>query len=150
MKLKLSHMFVAGLILLPSIAMDARAATPNSSESQDQEKAAARITGSKHYVAVTNLNAPIIGNDGSNSLMAVDAGLEIEDNSARKKANTHAPRVRDALRRGVQLYLNMSYRSGSVPNLEMLGARLQSAADEVFGPGVAKVTIASAIVHKYN
>ncbi|MAK61454.1 MAG: hypothetical protein CMK09_10775 [Ponticaulis sp.] len=147
MKLKLSHLLVTGLIFLPSLAMEARSATPNS---DNEEKAASRVTGSPNYVAVTNLNAPIASSEGFDSMMAVDAGLEIVDNASRRKATTQAPRVRDALRRGVQSYLNLSYRPGTVPDLNVLSVRMQRAADEVFGPGVAKVTIASAIVHKYN
>ncbi|MAT36288.1 MAG: hypothetical protein CMK06_14290 [Ponticaulis sp.] len=148
MKLKLSHLVLATLMLAPSVVLESHAAGGNSAEPVD--KAAARITGSEHYLAVTGLHAPIASSRGFDSMMAVDAGLEIEDAKARASISHQMPKVRDALRRGVHTFIAMSYEPGTVPDLNILGVRLQRAADEVFGKDVAKVTIAAALVHKYN
>lgn len=148
MKLKLTHLLAACLMFSPVLTPASFAAGGGAPASSD--KSASRITGSPYYVAVTNLNAPIVGARGFDSMMAVDAGLEIHDNQIRAKAEKQMPRLRDGLRRGVRTFLTMNYEYGTVPDLELLSKRLQAAADEIFGPGVAKVTIAAALVHKYN
>ena len=132
----------------PALALSSHAAGGGGTETKD--KAAARITGSDKYFAVTNLNAPLVGEYGFDSLMAVDVGVEIEDNKTRERAMKQMPRIRDSLRRSVRAYVSMSYEYGTVPDLEMLSRRLQRSADDLFGEGVADVTISAVLVHRYQ
>lgn len=150
MKLKLYHIALIGLLLIPSVAPNALASGGGGAPAEKVDKAALRITGSKHYLAVTGLNAPIASLTGFTGMMALDAGLEIEDDKERSRVANQMPRVRDALRRAVHSYLNGSYEKGKVPDLDMLGKRLQKAADNALGPGIAEVTIASALIHPYS
>ncbi len=145
MKLKLSHILFAGALLVPSIAMSAEAAGAGG---DPVDRAGARITGSQDYIAVTGVHAPIASADGFRSLMALDAGIEIHDARERRRAEAQMPRIRDALRRAVHGYLSMSYEVGTVPDLDMIGRRLQTAVDQVLGEGIADVTISAAIIHR--
>ena len=56
--------------------------------------------------------------------------------------------IRDSLRRSVRAYVSMSYEYGTVPDLEMLSRRLQRSADDLFGEGVADLTISAVLVHR--
>lgn len=146
MKHALKYAFFAALILAPSVSLTAEAAGADATA----DKGAARITGSKIYVAVTGLNVPIAQWDGYSGMMAVNAGLEIKDNKSRTYAENVMPRVRDALRQSIHVYMNGFYEADSVPDLEELGKRMQRAADRSLGKDVASVTIASAIIHPYR
>lgn len=143
----LKYAIVASLLLFPSVSLSAHAAGGGS---EPEDKAVTRITGSKIYVAVTGLNIPIAEWDGFSGMVAVDVGLEIADNDMRKKAVATMPRIRDSLRRSIHSYMNGTYMPGTVPNLEMMGDRMQRVIDHSLGEGVAKVTIASAIIHPYS
>lgn len=144
----LKYALFAALIILPSISLTAEASGGGSTPQID--KATARITGSQIYVPVTGLNVPIAQWDGYTGMMAVDVGLEIEDSKKREYALATMPRVRDALRQSVHVYMNGFYVVDSVPDLDAMSVRMQRAIDKALGPGVAKVTIASAIIHPYN
>ncbi len=148
MKPVLKHALFAALVALPSLSLTAEAAGGGSTMQED--KAVARITGSQIYLAVTGLNVPIADWDGYSGLMAVDAGLEIADKDQRNRAHALMPRVRDSLRQSIHVYMNGFYEVGTTPNLETLCQRMQRAADKALGDGVAKVTIASAIIHPYG
>ena len=147
MKRALKYALFASLMLLPSVSLHAEAAGGGAPKI---DKAIARITGSQIYVAVTGLNVPIASWNGFTGMMAVDAGLEIEDGKIRKRTELTMPRVRDTLRQSLHIYMNASYVEESVPDLETMCRRMQKAIDRQLGPGVAKVTISSAIIHPYS
>lgn len=143
----LKYALFTGLILIPSISLSAEAAGGGAAPTMD--KATARITGSQIYVPVTGLNVPIAHWDGYTGMMAVDVGLEIEDKKQRKYTQAIMPRVRDALRQSIHVYMNGFYENDTVPDLDLLSRRMQRAVDKALGQDVAKVTIASAIIHPY-
>ena len=147
MKLRLSHLLLSTLLLVPALTFNAQAAGGSSGGEEAVDQAVLRITGSQHYVPVQGVIAPIIGIGGFDSMMVVDIGLDIESDAERRRAQNQMPRIKDALLRGLQSFLAMGYEKDSVPNLDELGRRLQRNIDQVMGVGVAQVTIASAIVH---
>ncbi|MAP95308.1 MAG: hypothetical protein CMK07_10195 [Ponticaulis sp.] len=151
MKIKLAHLTLCALLLMPSVLSEAYAAGGGTTAEAPVDKNAARITGSSTYFSVTGLHAPIASDRGSfDSMIAVDAGVDIKDDKLRASAMKQMPRVRDALRRAVHGYIAMSYHVGDVPDLDVLGARLQREADRLFGRGVAEVTISAVLVHTYT
>lgn len=147
MKHALKYALISGLCLLPAMVAPAYASGGSSPDKID--KAASRITGSPQYVLISGLNVPIANWDGFSGLMAMDIGLEIEDDHERQRIQHTMPIVRDALRRTIHVYMNASYVADSVPDLEELGKRLQRIMDKSLGDNVAQVTIASAIIHPY-
>ena len=136
----LTYPLLAVLALSPLSQLPAQAAGGGA----PVDKAVSRITGSKTYIPVTGLKVPIATWDGFAGMMAVDVGLDIKDDALRHKANALMPRLRDQLRRSVHSYMNGTYQIDQVPNLEMLGDRLQRVVDRALGEGQAEVTIASA------
>lgn len=136
--------FIALLCLAFTFSFTATAAGGKGEPPAD--KAAARITGSKTYIHLPNLNAPIPNGFEFSGIISLDAGLDIEDDKKRKYALARLPRLKDALRSAVSGYVSISYQVGTVPDLNMMGARLQRAVDRELGPGVAKVTIAAAMI----
>ena len=149
MKRSFKYALFASLILLPSLTFRADAAGGGDSSYQ-VDKAIARITGSKIYVAVQGVNVPIANWDGFSGMMAVDAGLEIDDKDLRERTQALMPRVRDTIRQSLHIYMNASYVEETVPDLEAMCKRMQKAVDRMLGPGKAKVTISSAIIHPYS
>lgn len=139
-------MLTSSVLLAISVSLTAEAA----GSSPPVDKSISRITGSPNYVAVTGINVPIASWNGFSGMMAVDAGLEIEDNKIRRQTELTMPRVRDTLRQSLHIFMNASYQAETVPDLEDMCARMQRAMDRLLGPGVAKVTISSAIIHPYS
>ena len=111
------------------------------------DKATSRITGSKDYVGILGVKAPVASTFGFSGLIVVDTGLEIPDAKERRRAEGQMPRLRDAMRRATHGYINGIYEHGTVPDLDLLSRRLQRTVDQVLGPGIAEVTISSAIIH---
>ena len=146
MKLKFAYILCA-MAMMASPAFQSAHAAGGGSDAAG-ERASSRITGSMDYVAITGIHAPILADSMFQSLMALDAGLEIHDAAQRRRAEAQMPRLRDACRRAVHGYLSISYEPGTVPDLDMIGRRLQTAVDHVLGDGVAEVTISSALIHR--
>lgn len=144
----LTYALFAALIALPSMFLTAEAAGGSGSAKIDKQTA--RITGSQIYVPVTGVKVPIAQWDGYLGMMAIDIGLEIADDDKRAYALATMPRVRDTLRQSVHAYMNGLYEVDTVPDLNMLSRRMQKAIDDQLGKDVAKVTIASAIIHPYD
>lgn len=143
----IKYALFTGFVFLPSIAFTAEAA---GGSSDPVDKTAARLTGSKMYVSVTGLNVPIAQWDGYSGMIAVDAGLEAADAEQKERIRAIMPRVKDALRRSVNGYVNGFYTQGSVPDLDLLIGRMQRSVDKAVGKDVAVVTVSAVIIHPYR
>lgn len=143
----LTYALFATVIALPSLSLSADAAGGSASPKIDKQTA--RITGSQIYVPVTGVNVPIAQWDGYSGMMAIDIGLEIADDDKRAYTLATMPRIRDTLRQSVHAYMNGFYEVDTVPDLNLLSRRMQKAIDGQLGKDVAKVSIASAIIHPY-
>jgi hypothetical protein len=115
-------------------------------EAAGPDPRAVRITGSQNYLPTFGLRASITRGFSVHGVIAVDAGLDIPSEKARKKAEAVMPRITSAMRDAVLSYASLSYILGDRPDTDMLYVRMQKAVDGVLGPDQAKVAIASVIV----
>ena len=79
-------------------------------------------------------------------VLAVDAGLDVPKEEARKTCAAIRPRLTSAMRDAILNYASLSYVVGEKPDVDILSARLQKAVDGVLGKGLARVALASVIV----
>lgn len=137
---------VAGLAAAPAGASPPAPAHGEAADAAKPDPQATRITGSPNYIPTFGLRASITRGTKLKGILAVDAGLDIPDSKARKKAEATKPRLMSAMRDAVLAYANLSYKVGAPPDADLLKARMQKAVDGVIGPGQAKVALASVII----
>jgi hypothetical protein len=136
------------LLLASSLAAGRAAAAPPPAASSEPEMdpQAKRITGSEKYVPVFGLRAPISRGLKVHGVLAVDAGLDVPEEEARKSATALRPRLVNAMRDAVLGYASLSYVIGEKPDADILRMRLQKAVDQTLGASKARVALASVIV----
>ena len=137
------------LLLASSLAAGrAAAAPPAEAAKPDMDPQAKRITGSENYVPVFGLRASISRGLKVHGVLAVDAGLDVPDEAARKSAAALRPRLISAMRDAVLNYASLSYVVGEKPDVDLLRVRLQKAVDQTLGASKARLAQASVIVFK--
>ncbi len=125
----------------------AHALAPASTDAADiPDPTAKKISGSKDYVPLFGIRASVTSGFTVAGFMAVDAGLHVEKSKVRKQVDAIKPRIMDAMRMAVTSYANGPYLDGSVPDLDILRARMQRAVDKQLGKGTTQVVLASVIV----
>ncbi len=135
------------LAFLLAAAMAGRAsAAPPAAPKAELDPQAKRITGSDAYVPTFGLRASITRGFKVHGVLAVDAGLDVPKEQVRKQCEALRPRLMNAMRDAVLSYASVSYIPGEAPDVAMLSAKMQKAADQVLGKGEARVALASVIV----
>ncbi len=136
------------LLLAALAASPAAASPPPVAQKAEADPQAKRITGSEQYVPTFGLRASVARGLTVYGVMAVDAGLDVPEESIRKLADAIKPRLMSSMREALLSYASLSYVVGEKPDADILRARLQKAVDQVLGKGQAKVALASVIVFK--
>ena len=137
------------LPLLAAVALAGKAAAappPAAGKETELDPQAKRITGSDNYVPTFGLRASIARGFKLHGVLAVDAGLDVPREEARKTCAAIRPRLTSAMRDAILNYASLSYVVGEKPDVDILSARLQKAVDGVLGKGLARVALASVIV----
>jgi hypothetical protein len=143
----MSRSLVALLGTLAAAAASCGAgASPPAPPPEAKDPQAQRISGSDNYVPTFGLRASISRGYKVHGVLAVDAGLDVPKEQIRKMAAGQRPRLINAMRDAVLNYASLSYVVGEKPDVDILRARLQKAAESVLGKGEAKVCLASVIV----
>jgi hypothetical protein len=145
---RLIPLVLAASLGVASLSASAALAAPPAGDKKEAgpDPRAVRITGAKTYLPTFGLRASITRDFSVHGVLAVDAGLDIPSDKARKKAEAVMPRITSAMRDAVLSYASLSYVVGARPDTDMLHARMQKAVDGILGPDQAKVAIASVIV----
>jgi hypothetical protein len=136
------------LLLAALAASPAAASPPPVAQKAEVDPQAKRITGSEQYVPTFGLRASVARGLKVYGVMAVDAGLDVPEESSRTLAGAIRPRLMSSMREALLSYASLSYVVGEKPDADILRARLQKAVDQVLGKGQAKVALASVIVFK--
>lgn len=137
------------LPLIAAVALAGKAAAappPAAGKETELDPQAKRITGSDNYVPTFGLRASIARGFKLHGVLAVDAGLDVPREEARKTCAAIRPRLTSAMRDAILNYASLSYVVGEKPDVDILSARLQKAVDGVLGKGLARVALASVIV----
>jgi hypothetical protein len=143
------HFATLAIALLPLVsAAPALANPPPPAEAAKPEgdPSAKRITGSADYIPTFGLRASIARNSQIRGVLAVDAGLDVPDPAARKRAEALKPRLLSAMREAVLNYASLSYVVGDRPDADILRIRMQKSVNQILGADQAQVMLASVIV----
>ena len=137
------------LPLLAAVALAGKAAAappPAAGKETELDPQAKRITGSDNYVPTFGLRASIARGFKLHGVLAVDAGLDVPKEEARKTCAAIRPRLTSAMRDAILNYASLSFVVGEKPDVDILSSRLQKAVDGVLGKGLAREALASVIV----
>lgn len=129
-------LLVAPLALAPL----ALAATSVSAEAPSGDAA-----GAGGYVRYPTVTATILRPDGRRGMMTVETGIDAPDAALKLRAEQSQPRMRAVFNILVQREAN-GLLPGRVPNVERLGAQLQSATNIILGQRGAKLLLGTVMV----
>lgn len=139
------------VVLLAGFAAPAMAAGGGSGSSSAQQQPASRqdrLTSAESYVPMPTLSAGVLQRNMNQGTMVVDMGLDIPDETLRRRALLNAPRLRDALRTALASYSSVYYRVQTAPNPAELTRQMQMSVDRVLGAQGARVLLANIIYQR--
>lgn len=97
------------------------------------------------YVRYPTVTATTMRSDGRRGVMTVETGVDVADAELRLRAEQSQPRMRAVFNILVQREAN-SLLPGAVPNIERLGAQLQSATNIILGRRGAKLLLGTVMI----
>jgi hypothetical protein len=121
-------------VLVPMFSTDALAAAPKKAASDSP------------FVAQSQISVTMMRSMRPVGMLQADVGILVTNQAQRARATALTPVLRDTWRRTTQEFANSSVMQGRPPDAVLLGQRLQSATDQIIGPGVARVLFTSLIV----
>lgn len=138
-------------VLFAALAAPASAAGAGGSSSAQQQQPATRqerLTSAESYLPMPTLSAGVLQRNANHGTIVVDMGLDIEDETLRRRAVLNAPRLRDALRTALATYASTYYRERTAPDPTQLTRQLQLSIDRVLGAQGARVLLANIIYQR--
>jgi flagellar basal body-associated protein FliL len=121
-------------VLVPMFSTAAFAAAPKKAASDSP------------FVAQSQISVTMMRSMRPVGMLQADVGILVTNQAQRARATALTPVLRDTWRRTTQEFANSSVTEGRPPDAVLLGQRLQSATDQIIGPGVARVLFTSLIV----
>lgn len=137
------------LALVVFVAFSAPAAAGGGSSGSQQQAPATRqerLTSAETYLPMPTLSAGVLQRNNNQGTVVVDMGLDIPDETLRRRAQLNAPRLRDALRTALATYSSTYYRVHTPPDPTELTRQMQVAVNRVLGAQGARVLLANIIV----
>lgn len=92
------------------------------------------------YTRMATLTATIIRSGGRRGVLSVEAGIDIEDEGLRTRANQAVPRLRAAYSDILRTF-GAALAPGEVPDADRLARDLQTATNEIVGRSGARVLL---------
>jgi flagellar basal body-associated protein FliL len=138
------------LLLLAGSAAPAAASGSGSAASSEQAPASRqeRLTSAESFIPMPTLSAGVLQRQASLGTIVVDMGLDIPDETLRRRAQLNAPRIRDALRTALATYSSTYYRDRTAPDPATLTRLLQTSVDRVLGAQGARVLLVNIIYQR--
>lgn len=97
------------------------------------------------YVRYPTITATTIRSDGRRGVMTVETGVDAPDAALKLRAEQSQPRMRAVFNILVQREAN-TLLPGGVPNIERLGAQLQSATNIILGQRGVKLLLGTVMI----
>ena len=97
------------------------------------------------YVRYPTITATTIRSDGRRGVMTVETGVDTPDAAMKLRAEQSQPRMRAVFNILVQREAN-TLLPGGVPNIERLGAQLQSATNIILGQRGGKLLLGTVMI----
>lgn len=98
------------------------------------------------FIAQSQVAATVMVSFRPAGMLQVDMGLLVPNQAQRARVTALQPILRSTWRRATQEFANSYFVPGRVPDAVLLGQRLQAATDQVLGPNVGRVMLASVLV----
>lgn len=100
-----------------------------------------RLTSADSYLPMPTLSAGVLQREMTAGTLVVDMGLDVPDATLRGRANSNAPRLRDALRTALSTYATIYYRDRTAPDPATLTRLMQQSVDRTLGAPGARVLL---------
>jgi flagellar basal body-associated protein FliL len=135
---------LAGLALLASPAAAQHSGGQQAAPPDRQQ----RLTSAESFMPMPTLSAGVLQRSTTRGTLVVDLGLDIPDASLRGRANTNAPRLRDALRTALSTYATTYFRDRTAPDPVTLARLMQQAVDRTLGAPGARVLLTNVLYQR--
>ena len=124
-------------------------ATPASAQpTQQAPDRQQRLTSADSYLPMPTLSAGVLSRYSAAGTLIVDMGLDIPDAGLRGRAQSNAPRLRDALRTALATYATTYYRDRTAPDPATMTRLMQTAVDRTLGAAGARVLLTNIIYQR--
>lgn len=128
----------------PALASGSSASAPPQQADTRQE----RLTSAESYLPLPTLSAGVLHRYSTQGTLVVDMGLDIPDETLRRRARANEPRIRDALRTALATYASTYYRDRTPPDPAQLTRLMQAAVDRTLGGAGAQVLLVNIIYQR--
>lgn len=107
-----------------------------------------RLTSAESFVPMPTFSAGVLQRNASHGTIVLDMGLDVPDETLRRRAVLNAPRLRDALRTALATYSSTYYRDRTAPSPAELTRLLQQSVDRTLGAQGARVLLVNIIYQR--
>jgi len=128
----------------PALASGGGASAPPQQSDSTQD----RLTSAESYLPLPTLSAGVLHRYSTQGTLVVDMGLDIPDETLRRRARANEPRIRDALRTALATYASTYYRDRTPPDPAQLTRLMQAAVDRTLGGAGAQVLLVNIIYQR--
>lgn len=130
----------------PALASGSGGSAPPQQSDSPQD----RLTSAESYLPLPTLSAGVLHRYSTQGTLVVDMGLDIPDETLRRRARANEPRLRDALRTALATYATTYYRDRTSPDPAQLTRLMQAAVDRTLGASGAQVLLVNIIYQRRN
>ena len=120
----------------------------SSSSAQQPATRQDRLTSAESFVPMPTFSAGVLQRNASHGTIVLDMGLDVPDETLRRRAVLNAPRLRDALRTALATYSSTYYRERTSPSPAELTRLLQQSVDRTLGAQGARVLLVNIIYQR--
>ena len=142
---------IAVLALAAALAGPASASGGGGSSSSSAQQPATRqerLTSAESFVPMPTFSAGVLQRNSTHGTIVLDMGLDVPDETLRRRAVLNAPRLRDALRTALATYSSTYYRDRTAPSPAELTRLLQQSVDRTLGGAGARVLLVNIIYQR--
>lgn len=133
----------AALAAGPAVASGSGGA-PQQAPASRQE----RLTSAESFVPMPTLSAGVLQRSATLGTIVVDMGIDVPDETLRRRAQINGPRLRDALRTALAVYASTYYRDRTAPDPAQLTRLMQQSIDQTLGAPGARVLLVNIIYQR--
>ena len=91
------------------------------------------------------MSISVMRRSGTRGMLTVDMGIDIQDTTLRRRAQSSEPRLRDAIRTALSDYSYRYYRPSSAPDPVMISRLITQEVDRTLGGPGAHVLLVNVI-----
>lgn len=142
---------IAVLALAAALAGPASASGGGGSSSSSAQQPATRqerLTSAESFVPMPTFSAGVLQRNSTHGTIVLDMGLDVPDETLRRRAVLNAPRLRDALRTALATYSSTYYRDRTAPSPAEQTRLLQQSVDRTLGGAGARVLLVNIIYQR--